>query len=199
WSSRGRLTLATDAGENLLVMGLGHTAVQARRVEGEWSEFAELELPEPDEDEEEEDADMASKIYGDPSFAFVEREEEPEWRFEAGSEFEIVLPVSNEGGEGQGIDIELEGAAIDDGLIEPTFVEIDDREIELEDGEASFPDRRLKAARDAIDGTVPVETIEVTVHGEAKSEGHGLLMIRVGPSETGRRATVMRGRGVTVE
>jgi len=142
---------------------------------------------------------MASKVYGDPSFAFVEREDEPEWRFEAGSDFEIVLPVANEGGDSDGIDVEIEGAAIDDGLIEPKTVEIDEQEEAFEDGEASFPDRRLKAARDAIDGTVPVETIEVTVRGRAESEGHGLLMIRVGPSETGRRATVMRGRGVTVE
>jgi hypothetical protein len=144
------------------------------------------------------------------------------WNFLVAEPFEIVLNAVSVGGPAEtGLYVEMSGAALDKGLVEPSEVSIEGPSDGPEQGRASFTrvgskrmatlpdllvaagvepikDKKIKPKDRFLDN--PEDTfLTIRLRGHAKALGDGeLLYVRVGFERVGQEGSLMRGRPVSV-
>jgi len=133
------------------------------------------------------------------------------WQSKAGESFEITLTFRSAGEPGEGIVVQVGGAAIDEGHVVITSASADGQEVALDDeGKAELGNLRLvhglayplepkpKKAEDKEVGRIALEAthFQVTLKGEAKKAGTPLLWVSAGALSG--TAPVKRTRPFTV-
>jgi hypothetical protein len=140
------------------------------------------------------------------------------WQFVISEDFEIVLNAVSVGGPAEtGLYVEVSGAALDKGLVEPEFVHVEGPRREQASFEkhgskriATFPnflvaagvepnkDKKIKPKERFLDN--PEDTfLTIRLRGRVGKLGTGeLLYVRVGFERIGQEGSLMRGRPVSV-
>ena len=140
------------------------------------------------------------------------------WNFVVDEPFEIVVNAVSVGGPAEtGLYVEVAGAALDKGLIEPTEVEIEGHnagrarfvregnkrlaslpELLVPAGVEPVKDKKIKPKDRFLDN--PEDTfLTIRLRGEARALATGeLLYVRIGFEKLGQEGSLMRGRPVSV-